>query len=58
MDDLQIRRVVYGLLQAGLVEVLKAEQARQLPVTQLLPNQSKEEQRSLVNRLINRIRGL
>jgi hypothetical protein len=58
MDDLQIRRVVYGLLQAGLVEVLRAEPSRPLPATQLLPNQSREEQRSLVNRLITRIRGL
>jgi hypothetical protein len=58
MDDLQIRRVVYGLLQAGLVDVLKSEQSRPLPATQLLPNQSREEQRSLVNRLITRIRGL
>jgi hypothetical protein len=58
MDDLQIRRVAYGLLQAGLVEVLKTEQSRPLPATQLLPNQSREEQRSLVNRLITRIRGL
>jgi hypothetical protein len=58
MDDLQIRRVVYGLLQAGLVEVLKASQLRPPSIPQFLPNQSKDEQRSLVNRLINRIRGL
>jgi hypothetical protein len=58
MDDLQIRRVVYGLLQAGLVEVVRATQERPVTVPQLLPNQSKEEQRSLVNRLIDRIRGL
>ncbi|MEI8131258.1 MAG: DUF4388 domain-containing protein [Leptolinea sp.] len=58
MDDLQIRKVVYGLLQAGLVEVVRGNQQRPLPVTQLLSNQSKEEQRSLVNRLIDRVRGL
>jgi hypothetical protein len=58
MDDLQIRRTVYGLLQAGLIEVLRTTQQRPAPATQFLPNQTREEQRSLVNRLINRIRGL
>lgn len=58
MDELQIRRVVYGLLQAGLVEVLKSEQSRPVMAAPILPNQTREEQRSLVNRLITRIRGL
>lgn len=58
MDDLQIRKVVYGLLQAGLVEVMRISGDRPKPATQILPNQTREEQRSLVNRLIDRIRGL
>jgi hypothetical protein len=64
MNDLEIRRVVYGLIQAGLVEIIRpegastpvarpqAQQARQFPT----PN--KTEQKSLVNRLISRIRSL
>jgi len=61
MNDLEIRRVVYGLLQAGLVEVVRpiaataptaAQQAR------MFPTPDKVEQKSLVNRLISRIRSL
>jgi hypothetical protein len=58
MDELQIRRVVYGLLQAGLVEITRAASQRISHATQILPTQTREEQRSLVNRLIDRIRGL
>ncbi len=63
MNDLEIRRVVYGLIQAGLVEIVRPEGApAPRPQTQQLPRQfptpDKEEQKSLVNRLINRIRSL
>ena len=62
MNDLEIRRVVYGLLQAGLVELVRSEGAAppqqtgkgRLPSTQV----DKGEQRSLVNKLINRIRSI
>jgi hypothetical protein len=64
MSDLQIRKIVYALLQAGLVELVRAEGAprpapppqvaSRIPVTQPNP----EEQKSLINRLINRIRSL
>jgi hypothetical protein len=60
MNDLEIRRIVYGLLQAGLIELVRPEGApppqaqTRLPETQF----SKEEQKSLVNRLINRIRSI
>ncbi|NPA92988.1 MAG: DUF4388 domain-containing protein [Chloroflexi bacterium] len=60
MNDLEIRRIVYGLLQAGLVELVRPERAvapkRQIHTA--LEGKTKEEQRSLVNRLISRIRGL
>jgi len=58
MNDLEIRRVVYGLLQAGLVELIRPEGVvleRQKP---FLPVADAEEQKSLVNKIINRIRTL
>jgi hypothetical protein len=61
MNDLEIRRVVYGLLQAGLVELIRPEGAKPKikQPTGLPPEQySKEEQRSLINRLIDRIRSI
>lgn len=60
MNDLEIRRIVYGLLQAGLVELVRPEHrpAPPRPIHTALEGKSKEEQRSLVNRLISRIRGL
>lgn len=59
MNDIEIRRVVYALLQAGLVEITRPG----LPppptmATRPLPAPKKEVQRSLVNRLINRIRSM
>jgi hypothetical protein len=59
MNELEIRRIVYGLLQAGLVEVTRVEGAAQpAPSMRVYPTTNKEEQKSLVNRLINRIRSL
>lgn len=60
LDDMQFRRIVYGLLQAGLVEIVRPEGA---PVITPLTRQSaervdKEEQKSLINRIIRRIRSL
>jgi uncharacterized protein DUF4388 len=58
MNDIEIRRIVYGLLQAGLVEIVRPEGmvVQQHPST--FPTQDKEEQKSLVNKLIGRIRSL
>ncbi len=60
MNDLEIRRVIYSLLQAGLVEIIRASGG-----TGSLPSPSrtmtateKDQQRSLVNRLITRIRSI
>jgi hypothetical protein len=59
MTDLEIRRIIYGLLQAGLVETTRFEGASvPAPTMRVFPSENKEEQKSLVNRLINRIRSL
>jgi hypothetical protein len=57
--DAEIRKIVYSLLQAGLVELVRPEgtpppQSR----TPALPTQDKDEQKSLINRLISRIRSI
>jgi hypothetical protein len=62
MNDLEIRRIVYGLLQAGLVEITRPD-GMPPPVPKRpdqLPPQpvNKEEQKSLINRLITRIRSI
>jgi hypothetical protein len=59
MSDLVIRRIVYGLLQAGVVEFIRVEGANlpaNIRVSQ--PIQNIEEQKSLINRIIHRIRSL
>jgi hypothetical protein len=58
MNDLDIRRIVYGLLQAGLVEVVRPEGAQMPLPSRSLPPQDMEQQKSLVNKLIGRIRSL
>jgi len=59
MNDLEIRRIVYGLLQAGLVVTSRLEGAATLaPKVRVFPSEDKEEQKSLINRLIARIRSL
>ena len=58
MNDLEIRRVVYGLLQAGLVEIVRPGGARVVPPPTSFPTQNKEEQKSMLNRIISRIRSL
>jgi len=60
MSDIEIRRIVYGLLQAGLVEVVRPDGAA-APVEKARPElapEVREEQKSLVNRLITRIRSI
>lgn len=62
MDDFQIRKIIYGLLQAGLVEVLEPEGA---PVSRP-PSTSMETvigrppavKRSVIRKLIDRIKRL
>jgi len=62
ISDLEIRRIVYGLLQAGLVEVVRPAGVlippMQVPVRPLVSQSNTEEQKSLINRIIRRIRSL
>jgi hypothetical protein len=58
MNDLEIRKIVYGLLQAGLVEMVRQEGKEIRPRQIGLPTTDTEEQKSLVNRLITRIRSI
>ena len=57
MNELEIRRVVYALVQAGVVEITRPR-GKKISLSSALPNTSKEEQKTLVNRLIGRIRTL
>jgi hypothetical protein len=60
LNDLEIRRIAYSLLQAGLVELVRPEGARQMPAPPRQPIQKGTvvEQKSLINRIISRIRSL
>ncbi len=60
INELEIRRVVYALLQAGLVEFVRPVNKPQVLLIgrSAPPKASKEEQKSLINRIIGRIRSL
>lgn len=65
MDEFQIRKIVYGMLQAGLVEIIRPEGMEQkksmMPVTRAgrkAASQSPAEKRSVVTKLIDRIRRI
>lgn len=56
MNDLEIRRVIYTLLQAGVIEMVRSSSAPKMDVSTAIPNSTKREQRSIINRLINRLK--
>jgi hypothetical protein len=58
LSDLDIRRIVYGLLQAGLVEMVRPAGAAVPAAVKQFPVQDKQEQKNLINKLIGRIRSL
>ena len=62
LNDLEIRKIVYGLIQAGLVEIVRPagvpRPAPRTPPRIPATPENKEEQKSLINRLIQRIRSL
>jgi hypothetical protein len=62
MNDFQIRKIIYGMLQAGLVELITPEGRVAPPAAQSisgpLPAKPTGITRSLVDRVINRIRQL
>jgi hypothetical protein len=63
MSDFQIRKIVYGLLQAGLVELLqpgREKELQQLETTKQVPTKKRrpDVKRNVIMRLIDRIRQL
>lgn len=62
MDEFQIRKIVYGMLQAGLVEIIKPEGVQtqkkfmSRAEKKLAKKQTPTMKRSMVERLINRIK--
>jgi len=60
LNDLEIRRIVYGMLQAGLVEIVRPEgiPAIKTFTERVVEAGGKEEHKSLINRIISRIRSI
>ncbi|MDD2920689.1 MAG: DUF4388 domain-containing protein [Anaerolineales bacterium] len=58
LSDIEVRRIVYGLLQAGLVELTRPANMVIPPNPKQFPTQDKEEQKTLINKLIGRIRTM
>jgi hypothetical protein len=57
MNDLEIRKVVFGLLQANLIELVRVGGAP-LPLNRMFPTNNRDEQKKLLNRLIDRVRSI
>ena len=58
MNDLEIRRIIYGLLQAGLLEIIRPAGIILPFSSRVLSSQDREKQKSLVSRLIDAIRSM
>lgn len=59
MSDMEIRRVVYGLQQAGLVDIVKPEGADKTASTQRKTRRTQPgPSRAVVNKLIDRIKSI
>jgi hypothetical protein len=59
MTDMEIRRVVYGLMNAGLVELVKPQSAEPAKKTGARPKPGlTPPQRPVINKLIDRIKSL
>jgi hypothetical protein len=61
ISDLEIRRIVYSLLQAGMVELIRPPGAIPMPLAAVrlpIPQVNVKEQKSLINRLVARLRSL
>jgi len=58
MNELEIRRVAFSLLQAGIVQMVRVGGAAPKMTVRMFPTSNREEQKSLVNRLIDRIRSI
>jgi hypothetical protein len=60
-NDLEIRKIIFGFIQAGLVELIRPEGIPVVPVIQpriVPPPVNKTEQKSLIFRIISRIRSI
>jgi len=58
LSDMEIRKVVYGLLQAGLVEIIRPGGTPVRITNQMFPTPNRDEQKNLLTRLVDRIRAL
>jgi len=58
LNDLEIRRIVYGLIQAGLVEIVRPKGMPLPEQAQRLRPVDEREHASLIDRIIQRIRSL
>ncbi len=58
LNELEIRRIVYSLLQAGLIEIIRPQEKAMPIPTRPLGKTDKTEQKSLLNRIIDRIRAI
>jgi len=58
LSEVEVRRIVYGLLQAGLVELARPANAPLPQAAKPLAPHEVEEKKTLVNKLIGRIRSL
>lgn len=58
LDEIEIRRVVYTLLQAGLVEIIRPDGLPVALPSNTLPVKNPKEHKSLIKRLIDRIRSI
>lgn len=58
MSDFDVCRIVYGFLTAGLVEVQKKQRPLPLDASGRPPQEAPKVKKSLVSRIINRIRGM
>jgi hypothetical protein len=58
LNEMEIRRVVYTLMQAGIVEIIRPTTGPLKSPIRGISDDNKEVQKSIVNRLIDRIRSL
>ncbi len=58
MDDNEVRRVVFALLQGGLIELSRPKQAPSQYPGRIFPTRDPAEQKSLVIRVIDRIKSI
>jgi hypothetical protein len=58
LNELEIRRVVYALLQAGLVDIIRPGGVSVSLQPRAFQTADKEKQKSLVHRIIDRIRSI